>query len=577
MNRNLIVVVSLLLLSACASVPELRGKTESDGSLGVLTPMPDGLPNTEIDPAVMYMLLVAEIAGQREQYDIALEGYLEVAKLVNDAQVAERAAKIALYVRDAEKAGQAAELWLKQDESNETARKIALLAALKTERVDAALTHAEVLLGKDEEGFQNTVLELAQALGADVNIAVVYEMLSGLAASHSENASLPYMQALFALRLDSDVLALQSIERALAIRPGWDKALLLKAQLLLQAGDLQEADALLSLLDERNPDDLGVKKLLAQVTLKRADYGRAQKLYQQMLADNDQDDQARFALALVNLQLGQIDDAQAQLTVLSRQPQWRDRAYFYLAQIALQDEDHERALSFFDRVQGDQDLAFTARIAAASLLIKNAQWSSAWSRIEAVQAVETAHRVRLVLLKAEFHEAQKQYQQAFEQLTEGLVALPGQLELLYARALVAERMGSLAQVEQDLTQLLAQEPDNASALNALGYSLVVHSERYDEAAQLLEKALALRPDEAVILDSYGWLQFKLGRLEQALTYLEKAYAMLQETEIAAHLAEVKWRLGQKDSARMLLHPLLKAHPDDDYLQDVLERLPGLRP
>jgi tetratricopeptide (TPR) repeat protein len=157
-------------------------------------------------------------------------------------------------------------------------------------------------------------------------------------------------------------------------------------------------------------------------------------------------------------------------------------------------------------------------------------------------------------------------------LTDALVDFPDQKELLYTRALIAERVDRLDIAEADLKKILAVEPDNVEALNALGYSLLSKPGRYTDAEKYLQNALRLAPDSAVIIDSYGWLQFKLGNTQKALEYLQKAYEKQKENEIAAHLAEVLWALDRKDEAKELFNKAIKDAPNDEYLLDFQRRI-----
>ena len=228
-------------------------------------------------------------------------------------------------------------------------------------------------------------------------------------------------------------------------------------------------------------------------------------------------------------------------------------------------------LVWFDKVTGGA-FRFDAAIAAISLLIKEHKFDEASSRLRKLRVKNDDQRLRAVLVEAELYNEQKQYSKAFELLSDALQEMPDQKDLLYTRALVAERIDRLDVLELDLKKILAQHPDDVSALNALGYTLADRTPRYLEAQKYLEKALSLEPDEAVIIDSYGWLQYRLKNLDVALDYLQRAYSLQQENEIAAHLIEVLWGLGRKDEARKLFDQVIKIAPNDEYLLDVQKRI-----
>jgi len=217
-------------------------------------------------------------------------------------------------------------------------------------------------------------------------------------------------------------------------------------------------------------------------------------------------------------------------------------------------------------------LVFDASVAAISIVAKDKQYTEADLRISQAQTKFPKQKLQLILVQAELYSQQKQYQRAFNILTDALVDAPDQKELLYTRALIAERLDKSATVEADLKKILATDPDNVESLNALGYTLLNQPSRYADAEQYLQRALKLEPNSAVVIDSYGWLQFKLGHAEKALSYLQQAYEKQQENEIAAHLIEVLSSQGKQGEAKELFDKAINAAPDDEYLLNIKRRL-----
>lgn len=566
-NYKLIAVISLIFLGGCTSLPEKQN------NIKVLN---ETLKETEevetaIDPDVMYMLLAAELAGQREQYDIALEGYLEAAKRVGDVRLAERAAKIALYIKDLNRADEAVGLWLKKEPENLTARKIALLSALRKENKEAAVENVQILFDKDPGGFEPTLLELVQSLGSKGNVAFVYDVLEELSLKRPNEAIVSFVQSMLAMQLNSKVLAEQKIEKALTIDPDWEKALLFRAQIAAFSGDLKQAKAYLEDLADAYPENAKVKRLLAQVLIKSSEYEQAKSVYKDLIAANPDDNESRFALALVYLQLKQDEKAEPLFKELLSFTEWEEQSSFYLGRIAVRDNRVDEALVWFEKVTNGV-FQFDASIAAISLLIKDQKYEAAKQKLQNLQPKNADQSLRVVLIEAELYNGLKEYAKTFDLLSEAIASSPEQKELLYTRALVAERIDKLDVMEQDLKKILEKTPDDVSALNALGYTLVDRTNRYEEARQYLEKALKLQPDEAVIIDSYGWLLFKMNNLELALEYLQRAYSLQQENEIGAHLAEVLWAMGRKAESKKLFDQLIKSAPDDEYLLDFQKRI-----
>ncbi|WAK01770.1 tetratricopeptide repeat protein [Methylobacter sp. YRD-M1] len=568
-------VLTLVLLNGCAGSPDkLNSQEESVEPVKISQTKREAQTSsakTEIDPDVMYMLLAAELAGQRGQYEIALEGYMEAAKRVNDPRFAERAAKIAMYMKDSNKTNEAVSLWLSQDPNNITARKIAALSAVRAGDKQVAIEHVDKLLTIDPAGFENSMLELAVALEKENKVSFLYDVLDELSQRHQNQAEVYFVQSLLAMQMKNTDLAKTKIQQALNVQPDWDKAQIFQAQISASSGDLNTAAKLLEKAAAKYPENDKIKKLLAQVLIKAERYEEAGEVYQGIISANPSDAESQFALALVNLQLSRDNKAEDILKKLLEQPGWQSQASFYLGKIEEKRKNTKKALARFDEVR-DGPFVLDAAISAISLLAKDNQFDEANSRLSSLQSQFPKQKLRLILIQAELYNQQKQYEQAFNLLTNALADMPGQKELLYTRALMAERLNRLDVLETDLKKILAEDPDNAEALNALGYTLAEKTNRYAEAEQYLEKALRLQPDEAVIMDSYGWLQFKLGNTDQALFYLQKAYAKRQEGEIAAHLAEVLWALNRKSEARKVFAKAIKDAPEDEDLLDFQQRV-----
>lgn len=261
------------------------------------------------------------------------------------------------------------------------------------------------------------------------------------------------------------------------------------------------------------------------------------------------------------------------------QPAWEKAQNFeaelhiYAGKLAFKKKQFAEAIAWFDKVKQGA-LFFDAQTAAISVLISQEKFDDATARLDALLAKEQdpKQRLQLVLMQAELLSVQKNYQQALEVLTQALKDNPDNRELLYTRALTAEKMDNMPLMEQDLQKILAQDPNDVTALNALGYSLADHTNRYQEAEKYLQQAFKLKPDEPMIVDSYGWLQFKKGNLPDALRYLQAAHKKMPENEITAHLAETLWALGKKQEAELLIKEALKKTPADEFLLEFQQRI-----
>ena len=561
-------VIFLVFLYGCATTQEKVSTPKAAVKPVDLTKPQAKKPQQEdknaIDPDVLFMLMTAEIAGQRGQYDVALEGYLEAAKRTHDPKLTERAAMIAMYMKDGNNTNEAVALWLKQDPDNLSARKIAALSALKSGNKKRSVMQLSALLKRDPAGFEKTLFELASALQKDDNVPFIYEVMEELSVKHPDQASVFFIQSLLASDMKNKGLAERKIERALQLQPDWDKALILQAQMAVYSEDFSRAETLLRNATLKYPENQKFKKLLAQVLIKSGKYEEAGEVYETLFANDPKDYESQFSLGLVHLQLDRDGKAEDIFKQTLEQAEWRKQSNFYLGKVEEKRESTEKALTWFDKVT-DGPFQFEAAVTAISMLTKAKQFDRAEQRLKTLPDRFPKQKSRIVLIWAELYSQQKQYGKAYSYLTGELKNYPDQEDLLYARALMADRMGNLTFMEADLQKILAKSPDNVEALNALGYSLADKTTRYAEAETYLLHALRIKPDEAVILDSYGWLKYKMGNHQAAVDYLQKAYDKQPENEIAAHLAEVLWVSGKKEEARKLYDKATEEAPEDAYL------------
>ncbi|MEY3189950.1 MAG: hypothetical protein RIS10_67 [Pseudomonadota bacterium] len=573
---RLLPVLALILLNSCADSPakpsDFKESVAPVKALEVKEKVKQKVQKSSIDPEILYTLLTAELAGQRGQYDIALDGYMEVAKRTQDPKFSERAVMIAMYVKNSNKTKEALNLWLRQDPKNLSARKIAALLALRTGNKSEATEHLNAMIVFDSAGFESALLELTGVIEKEEGrVYIIGEVLDDLSKQHKDKAEIYFIQSLLALQKKDKNLAETKIQQALRLKPDWEKALILQAQIAVFSGDLDKAKLLLSDASDKYPENSKINRMFAQILIKTGGYKEAIEVYQKIILTDPKDVESQFAEGLVYLQLDQDQQAQDIFKKMLDQPDWRYQACFYLGKIEEKQGHLKKALSWFDEVI-DGPFVFDASVSAISLLQKERRLEEANSRLSLLQIKFPKQKLRLVLVQADLYNQQKKYEEALAILTNGLIDFPDQKELLYTRALIAERINKFDMAEIDLKKILEIDPNNVEALNALGYTLLNNPSRYSEAEKFLRKALALEPNEAVIIDSYGWLQFKLGNFEAALKYLQQAYEKQPENEIAAHLAEVLWVLDRKDEAKKIFNKAIKGSLDDEYLQDFQRRI-----
>jgi tetratricopeptide (TPR) repeat protein len=561
----------IALAFGCASHRTKSGDetfgSEESGIGGAVKPL---TPKSQI----VYWVLVGELAGQRGQYDVALDSYLQAARLSRDPRVAERATQIALFMKKYPEASESVSIWLEREPRNAVARRMAALLYLKEGKRDQAVAQMKVLLTLPDADLENILIELVKVLGGEVPKQDAAEFMNALLRASPGMAELHFAAALLAANQGEFQRALSETEEALKLQPDWNRARMLQAQVMAQMGDSAAAGDMIRRALKRDPDNTRLRLIYSQFLIKAGDIEGARRELAYVVAREPGNQDARFGLGLALIDLGQLDAARREFARLATSEKWRVQAYFYLGLVDARKGRLSEAVGWFDRVTTGPT-EFDARVNTITALISLGRLKDARTRLADVRKRFPNESVRLYLLEAELLSKNRDYEDAFNLLTEALEEMPGQTDLLYARALVAENLDRFEVLEADLRQVLAKNPDDPNALNALGYTLAERGERLDEAKGYLDRAIRLKPDDPAILDSYGWLQYRLGNYPKALEYLRRAYAKVQDPEIASHLVEVLMESGKRQEARKILREAWKKAPEHEDLQRVKARYPDL--
>jgi len=376
--------------------------------------------------------------------------------------------------------------------------------------------------------------------------------------------------AQLAQQAGDDALALNEVRQARGLRPEWDMAVLLEAQLLQKNAPQQALEVLRRYLSDY-PDAREIRLQYARTLLEQKQYPQARAEFQRLAKDSPENPDLAFAIALISLQMNDLQDAEAQLRqALGKGKKDQDTVQYYLGQLGEAKENEDEALAHYREVKGGE-YQFGARLRVAYLLGKRGKLDEAREYLQQTQATNNQQRVQLVLIEAQLLREAKRPEDAYQVLQQGLAKLPNHPDLLYEAAMQADKIGKPDVFEQLIRTLIRIKPDHAHAYNALGYSLLERNERIAEAVELVEKALQLAPDDAAIMDSVGWGYYRSGRLDESLKLLRRAFAGNPDPEVAAHLGEVLWVHGDKDEARKIWQDSLKAHPGNVPLQNTIKK------
>ena len=527
-------------------------------------------PREPLSAALLYGVLLGEIAGQRGVMDVSAASYLEAARQSSDPRVAERALKISVFGKQQDLALEAARRWVELAPDNLEARQALAALALRTGKQSEALQQFEFLLqhGRDEEGGPYHSLLVLLAREPDRQRAL--EVMERLVQQHPEDPEVCFAYARLAVHAEDWSLAEQQVETCLGMRPDWTEALILQAQITLKQEQGEVARQRLEAALQRNPGNVELRMAYARLLVDLERFDLAREEYARLLELQPDNGQIVYSLALLALEAGQLDEAKGLFEKLLELDFQTQQAYYYLGAIAEDQKQHQQAIEWYQRIEGG-DHWIEVQIRMARLEALNGDPATARERLRRLRLAHPAQAQRLFLVEGEILTQIDRHEDAYRLYSGYLESQPDDAEILYARALVAEQLDRLQQAEDDFRAVLAQDPDNARTLNALGYTLADRTGRDEEALSLIEKALAQTPDDPAVIDSMGWVLFRLGRLQEARDYLQKAYDMTGDGEIGAHLGEVMWVMGDRDAARAIWDKASEEAPDNPVLQDTLRR------
>jgi Flp pilus assembly protein TadD len=571
MFRLILLGLAYALVAACAS-------TAPDGDQSSARPDATAASAAEPEPKAverafpddsLYPLLVAEFALRRRAYDVALEQYLTQAPLLRDPGVSAHTTHLAQFMSREAEALEAVQLWVELEPDNVEANNTLAILLIRKGRTVEALPHMAQLAKQGEQPNYPALLSRFGELSSPARAELV-QGINALAIEFPDDIQLLLTQAMIQAEFKQYEQALDKLQQVFQLEPDQPQAVLLEARILLNQ-KVPHPYARVERILATNPNDTQLRLQYARL-LTGHDMPAARKQFEILSAQSPRDGDLLLSLALINRETGDDLAAKAYLRQLLALGQRTDEAYYYLGRIAEDAGDPEAALYQYKQVEDGRELLIaTSRI--GTILIDSGQLEQCQAWFQQLRQRQPQQlREQLYGMEADLLARAAELNIAMTLLNQALVELPESTTLRYARSMLAEQQGNLDLMESDLRHIIAREPDNATALNALGYTLANRTERYGEAHELISRALALQPDEPAILDSMGWVLYRTNRLEEAAEYLTRAYASFPDPEVAAHLGEVLWVSGDTKGAINIWQGALRKNPDNPVLQETLQRL-----
>ncbi|MCP3668876.1 MAG: tetratricopeptide repeat protein [Gammaproteobacteria bacterium] len=570
--NRLMSVILAVSLAACSSMAQKKEPSsaikKNSASKTVATKARDAY---SLSPDVIYNILVGEIALQRRNLDLAYAHQLKGADLAQDAVAAERAARIALHQKDQAGALVAVKRWITYAPEDAQARQMAVMLNMQSEAYVEALRQLRSMVQLYEQQGQDGFVHAVTAVTAGQDRPLALRLIQSLADGYKDKPEASYAVALSAVMARDFAVAEHAVRQAIRQKSDMDQAYALLSRIYMERKDSAGAMRVMQQALDISPDSAALRSAYARllVDLDRPElaYSQFQKLYV-MMPDNAN---ILFSLGIISLQLDRRTQAAEHFTALIKTGKRVVGASFYLGRIDELEGRPDAAIAWYAKVKNGSYL-FDAMVRAAGLMAEKGDVQKARSMLNDVRTKMPGRSVDLFILEGEILRKHSANDQVVELYSAALKQHPDDVDLLYARALSASLDGRVDILEQDILSILERKPDHADAMNALGYTLADQTDRYQEALDYITKAMAIKPDSPAILDSMGWVQYRMGNNEQALKYLRRAFSMQQDVEIAAHLGELLWVTGQKQEAQKILQGALKNSPDNKYLQQAIKRL-----
>jgi tetratricopeptide (TPR) repeat protein len=556
-------------------------------------------------------MVLAAIARERQDGREAAEHYFAAALISDNRTLAELASEISRQFNLNELGLQAAELWQTLSPNEVRVHQFLGIFRLRAGDFDGAVAEFEQLLAATEN-HASALAFLVELLANEADTQTTTAVMAQLIVAYPGTPEGHYGLARLGLQSGDYPLALEHAERAVELQPEWVEAQLLYARILLISGRPLEGLALAESIAEEQPE-LEVRLQYAELLLSAGQHEPARELLDDILVQNPGLPEAVRALAFLTLTLNDLDASRGHFTELRSQPRYRDEAFFYLGRIAESEDQALQAMRLYSRVISGTN-AVEAQLRAANLLsttlgdqsgalqhlrefgIANPNYSTDMLIAETEmllqlrrdedamqlltnavtespndQTLRDAH-VQLHVAIAQGAISREELDSAQDTLKDGLRRYRGDTSLRYAQALLYQAQGRNRRSANALESLVRDQPDDAGFLNALGYLLTDQMNQHEQALEYLAEALALEPANPAIIDSMGWVLFNLGDYEAALSLLQRAYELFPDAEVAAHIVDTQWALGNHEQALELLQQKLRENPESRHLKELDQRL-----
>lgn len=568
-HKTLAIAIALGL-TACQTIPE-ADTPEIALAVPEMTAVPAPIVYGNFSKDDLSRTLINELGARRGHLLDATTDYVALAKETRDIAIIRRASQFATALGDTESLIALGEIWIEEEPDSLEPHRVLSYQLMEVGRFIEAVDQMSTVLTLGGRFDFSTIASNTERLNSEQRTELI-NSLSALRTRHPESRSLHYSLIQLLEQNKQANEAMRELESYRAQYGPSARSTLIEAQLLLLLEKQNDALATLrqGILDY--PDHQLMRFNYARVLVQTENLEEARRQFTELSDMAPDDFETLYSLALIDLELGDIASAKSLLTRVLAAGYRNNDAHFYMGYIGEQEGNATEAIRHYQQVRTDANNFVNAQRQAIRLMVQNNREADAHNWVLQVSNGNPRLQALLTTIEADTLSAGGQSELALSVLSNAIEKFPSDTDLLFARAMIHERSGDMVAQEIDLQKIIELEPRNSRALNHLGYTLLVSSQRFEEALALIERAIAVEPDDPAIIDSLGWAQFKLGRYDEALVSLQRAYANFPDGEVAAHLGETLWMLGRRDAATELWDAALEEQPDSAVLLEVIDRL-----
>lgn len=581
-----------LMLSACASNSTVPVENEVESDVIETTPVdndnveqgtitaeevvevektPVPVEQKPLSAEVMYYILTAEVAGQRGEMGIAVDLYAKAAETLNSTTLAERSARVAAFTRDQQRVQRALKRWVEVDPDNPDAYIMQAPLLIVQNDFDELRKVVDKALAIDPDNASSYMDSLYDGLRAAKDTHKAAEVIPQLSAYKAGNIETFYTAARMAMGNKDYALALKEVDKVLVVDAQREDAIILKSDALQRSG---KGDAALALLAKQMKQESVTDSMRFAYARSLGENDRAieaKVIFEELYQSDPKNNEVTYALGLIALEQKEGEKAKQYFTELLKRGDPGKQSAYFLGLAEELNENVDKALMWYASVPRNSGRFDSAQAQYVTLLGEQGQIDKARNHLKLLRKEIPNRSVEFYLYEGAFLYENDMGEATFELYTEALKEHPGDVELLYARAMMAEPLDRLDVLEKDLRLILQQQPSNAQALNALGYTLTDRTDRHQEALALIQKAVDISPKDPYYLDSLGWVYYRLGDLDKAEQYLREAIEIQADVEFMAHLGEVLWEQGEQADAKKVWKRALKQNEDNKLLIKTMKR------